>query len=242
VRQTVLGRIANGLFAAAGAACAAQVPAFYRQYLQHLSGRLAQAREDLAPIVQDAEARGMSVGAYLDKAAGEAGELTGTLVAGYRSTYAAVQRLDDAHAALSAAGPLERPLALARHFEVKIAQGTLESFGPALPLSAEGGAYALAGLLLGIAVLWTLERPVVAVARRRRTARAAAQSRYDSALPVRATRSQASGSPQLRPPEPDGAVPAERLAAGRNADPASDPSDTSDGAPANPESREDTPR
>jgi hypothetical protein len=178
----VLARLANGLFAAAGAAGAAQFPAFYRQYLQNLAGRLAQARDDLAPVLQDARERGLTLSDYLDRAQAEGGELTGTLVAGYRATHQAFDRLQAAHQALSSAGPLERPLALARHVDLRIAESTLDSFAPALPLTLEGGGYALAGLLVGLLTVWTLERPALAVRRRRRarqlrrqTARAAAQ-------------------------------------------------------------------
>jgi hypothetical protein len=167
----VLARLANGLFAAAGAAGAAQFPAFYRQYLQHLAGRLAQARDDLAPVLKDARQRGLSLPEYLDRAQAEGGELTGTLVAGYRSTYQSFERLGAAHEALSAAGPLERPVALARHLDIRIAEGTLEGFAPALPLSVEGGGYALCGLVLGLLLVWTLERPAVALRRRRHVRR-----------------------------------------------------------------------
>ena len=163
----MFARLANGLFAAAGAAGAAQFPAFYQQYLQHLSGRLAQARDDLAPVLDDARQRGLSLGEYLERAQAEGGELTGTLVAGYRSTYQAFERLHEAHQALIAAGPLERPLAIARHLDIGIAEGTLDGFAPALPLTVEGGGYALAGLLLGLIVVWTLERPAVVLRRRR---------------------------------------------------------------------------
>jgi len=169
----MLARLANGLFAAGGAAALAQFPAFYRQYLQHLSGRLAQAREDLAPIVADAEQRRLSVHDYLDRAAREGGELTGTLVQGYRSTFDTLQSLERAYSALRAAGPLERPLAFVRHLEPRLAEATLAEFAPGLPLTPEGGGYALVGLVLGVALLWLLERPVVATARRRRARRAA---------------------------------------------------------------------
>lgn len=166
----MLARLANGLFAAAGAAAAAQFPAFYGQYLQNLSGRLAQVRADLAPVLDDARARGLSLGEYLARAEREGGELTGTLVAGYRSAHRALQRLENAHTALSEAGPLDRPLVLLRHLDWRIAGSAAEGFAPGLPLTAEGGAYALAGLLLGLGLLWLLERPV-ALWRRRRARR-----------------------------------------------------------------------
>jgi hypothetical protein len=162
----MLARLANGLFASAGMAAFAQAPMLYRQYLQHLSGRLAQARADLAPVREDARARGLSIPEYLDRAAREGGELTGTLVQGYRASLDSLQRLESAYTALRGAGPLERPWAFARHLQPEVLAGTLSDFAPGLPLSAEGGAYALAGLLAGLGLLWAIERPVGAVRRR----------------------------------------------------------------------------
>jgi hypothetical protein len=164
----MLARLANGLCGAAGAVVAAQFPAFYAQYLQNLSGRLAQVRADLAPVLADARARGLSLSEYLTRAEREGGELTGTLVAGYRSAYQALQRLETAHAALSEAGPLARPLAFLRHLDWAIAGSTADAFAPTLPLTAEGGTYALAGLLSGLGLLWLLERPWLLWRRRAR--------------------------------------------------------------------------
>lgn len=172
----MLARLANGLFAVAGAGTLAQFPAFYRQYLQHLSGRLAQARANIAPVADDAQQRGLTISEYLTRAAQEGGELTGKLVEGYRSTYQTLQQLETAYAALRSAGPLERPLAFARHFDSVIVQTTAVDFAPGLPLTPEGGGYALVGLLVGTSLLWTLERPAVAVAKRRRRRRAQRQA------------------------------------------------------------------
>lgn len=154
----MLARLVSGLGAAAGAAAGAQFPGFYAQYVQHISGRLSQARADLAPVARDAAARGLSVPDYLDRAQREGGELTGTLVEGYRTASEALQRLEAAYTALRAAGPLERPFALARHFHGEAAHGVLQDFRPTLPLTAEGLSYAAAGLLLGISAAWCGER------------------------------------------------------------------------------------
>jgi hypothetical protein len=162
----MLARLANGLFAAAGMAVFAQAPMLFRQYLQHLGGRLAQARADLAPVRDDASARGLSIPEYLDRAAREGGELTGTLVQGYRASFESLQRLEAAYTTLRDAGPLQRPWAFARHLQPEVLAGTLADFAPGLPLSAEGGVYALAGVLAGLGLLWAIERPVGAVRRR----------------------------------------------------------------------------
>lgn len=233
----MFARLANGLFAAAGAAGAAQFPAFYGQYLQHLSGRLAQARDDLAPVLDDARQRGLSLSEYLERAQAEGGELTGTLVAGYRSTYQAFERLREAHQALNAAGPLERPLALARHLDMRIAEGTLEGFAPALPMSVEGGGYALAGLLLGLILVWTLERPAVALRRRRhirRLRRQAADAAARLAPPTPATQrsGQRTGQPtgQRAAPREPRLLPARTPATERALDPTR-PGGANDGTP-----------
>lgn len=154
----MLGRFANGLAAVAGAAGLAQFPALYRQYLQNLAGRLAQARQDLDPVARDARERGLSIERYLERASAEGGELTGTLVQGYRQAFDSVQRLETAYAALRDAGPVTRPLAFLRHLDTGVLQGTLADYGPAVPVSAEGGVYALAGMTAGLGLLAALER------------------------------------------------------------------------------------
>jgi hypothetical protein len=244
----VLARLANGLFAAAGAAGAAQFPAFYSQYLQHLSGRLAQARDDLAPVLEDARRRGLSLGEYLERAQAEGGELTGTLVAGYRSTQQAFDRLQTAQQALNSAGPLEKPLALARHFDLRIAEGTLDGFAPALPLTAEGGGYALTGLLLGLVVVWTLERPALALRRRRhirRLRRQAADGAARLAPPAAGTPRRGALEPRLLPartPATESALDPSRTGGAHDDTPAHDtteadarPTSPRDTAPANQE-------
>lgn len=163
----MLARLINGLCAAAGAGAMAQFPAFYTQYLQHISGRLGQARADLAPVRQDAQQRGLEIAEYLERASREGGDLTATLVAGYRDAFESLTRLEQSYAALSAADPLTRPVALARHLHLEAARGTLADFAPALPLSAEGFVYAGVGLIAGLGLAWALERPYAVWCRRR---------------------------------------------------------------------------
>lgn len=173
----MLSRILNGVCAVAGAGLLAQFPAFYRQYLQQVSGRLAQARADLRPVIEDAAARGLDVPEYLDRAAREGGALTGMLVEGYRGTWQAVQRLEASYAALASADVLARPAVFARHLDGAVAAQTLRDFAPALPLTAEGLAYAGTGVLAGIAVAWGLEWPWH-IWRRRRRARRRTQQQH----------------------------------------------------------------
>lgn len=173
----MLARLVNGLSAVAGAAAAAQFPSFYAQYVQHISGRLSQARADLAPVMRDAAERKLEIAAYLEQARREGGELTRTLVEGYEMAFDTLSRLEGAYTALREAGVFERPLVFARHFHGEVAQGTLRDFAPALPLTAEGMSYAAVGLILGIGAAWGLEGLWRAMLRRWRRARATPQSK-----------------------------------------------------------------
>jgi hypothetical protein len=156
----MLSRLLTGICAVAGTFAGAQFPAFYTQYLQHVSGRLTQVMRDLRPILQDAQARGMDVATYLGRAAAESGDYTRQMVRGDIRAYADLKNLEAAYTALSDAGPAMQPVAFARHVSLADAEIVLRHYTPSLPLSMEGMAYGGAGLLLGLFVAWVLESPL----------------------------------------------------------------------------------
>ncbi len=156
----MLSRLITGVCAVAGTFAGAQFPAFYTQYLQHVSGRLTQVMRDLRPVLQDAQARGLSVPTYLERAAAEGGSYTRTMVQSDMQAYADLQRLEAAYSALSGAKPTMQPVALARHVNVADGQAVMRDFAPALPVTTEGITYAGAGLLLGLIAAWVLESPL----------------------------------------------------------------------------------
>lgn len=143
-------RLANGVFAAGGAAVAAQGPAFYRQYLQRLGGRLDQSESIVERLAEDAARYGESLAAYIANSLSDASPRAKD--AGQRALTEVEENasLAEAYAALNEASPLERPLVFAQHFDPELAKATLRDYVPALDFSAEGLVYAAAGLLAGL--------------------------------------------------------------------------------------------
>ncbi|WP_022727490.1 DUF2937 family protein [Fodinicurvata sediminis] len=153
----MLGRLINALLATLGAAAAGQAPAFQAQYRQQLAGRLDQARQDIAQLLREAEARGQTPEQFLQRAEQESGAYTRILVEDSRITLQAYQRLQEAYGALSNSDPVSRPFILLQHLDPKIASSVASHFQPALPLNLEGLAYAGIGLLIGVAFAALLE-------------------------------------------------------------------------------------
>lgn len=156
----MLSRLITGVCAVAGSVAGAQFPALYSQYLHHVSGRLTQVLRDLEPVLQAAQARGLSVEDYLRRAAQEKTDYSAASVAGDIRAAADLKTLEAAYAALSGAGPAMQPVAFARHAELATLEMLLRDFTPGLPLSLPGLAYGGVGLLLGLMVAWVLESPL----------------------------------------------------------------------------------
>lgn len=72
-RPAMLGRLTNALLATLGAAATGQAPAFQAQYRQQLAGRLDQARQDIAQLLKEAEAKGQTPEQFLQRAEQESG-------------------------------------------------------------------------------------------------------------------------------------------------------------------------
>lgn len=147
------GRIADGLAATAGAAGLAQFPAFYQQYLQRLGGRLDQAMLAVGRMRQAAEDQQLDLAAYVARFENSSDPVFRREGQNLIATLEEADRLQAAHAALSTADPLQRPLALASHFDSDLALSTLDRYVPALPIDAEGLVYAALGVLVGLLLL-----------------------------------------------------------------------------------------
>jgi len=173
----MLSRLITGLCAAAGSVAGAQFPAVYSQYLNYVSGRLTQVLRDLEPVLQAAQARGLPVEDYLNRAARDAGDYSAASVQGDVRALADMQTLEVAYAELSDAGPALQPVAFARHVDLATLETLLQDFTPGLPLTPAGLAYGGLGLIFGLAVAWVLESPLrVWQDRRRRRRRRARRS------------------------------------------------------------------
>lgn len=145
----LFGRLPGLLSALLGAGMLAQFPAFYRQYLQSLGGRLDQAALQEERVLAAAAHHGLSVEDYLarfaeapDPAIRDGGTIAATLVIDAQDLRVALD-------ALSGASVLERPFVFAENLDPAILSATLERFGPAAPLSLEGLVYGVLGFALG---------------------------------------------------------------------------------------------
>jgi len=151
--MTAIGRIADGIAGTAGAASLAQFPAFYQQYLQRLGGRLDQAMLAVGRLEEAAGDQALTLAAYVDRFLTSSDPVFRREGQNLLATLEEARGLQEAHAALAGAGTLERPAALARHFDPDLALSTLESYVPALPIDAEGLIYAAVGMLAGLLLL-----------------------------------------------------------------------------------------
>lgn len=148
----MIGRLLRACFAILGAAAFAQFPEFYQQYLQRLGGRLDQARFDLNRLIEDAATLGRTVEAYIQELFASGGEAAQLAAKRELARLDGAKELEQAYHALSQAGPLERPVAFLHHFDPGLAEATLQTFAPGLPVTLEGFAYAATGLLAGLLV------------------------------------------------------------------------------------------
>lgn len=140
----MLSRLIHAAFAFAGGAAGAQVPAVHARYTHEIGARIRQASEGLEAITAYAGRQGIAVHEALDRLRAKGG-VAEAAYADLHETYTTLERLEPAYTALTNAGPLTRPVVLARHFDPAIAEAALAGFSPALPLSASGGAYAAVG-------------------------------------------------------------------------------------------------
>lgn len=143
-----------------------QLSAYADDYVQNLSGRLAEARRDVAGIVSRADDAGVSVHAYLQAFRQAANPI---FVAEGRAIQAKIDRaaaLAQAHNSLVRAGGLERPLVLVRVFDGEIGRDTWTHFRPSLAIDKAGLAYAAAGLLLAVLAHAIVEAVLVGAWRR----------------------------------------------------------------------------
>ena len=154
----MFARVLNGLFGAAGALGASQLPAFYHQYTLVLKGMLTKAERDAAPLREFALKAGRSLDELLEGLSGSNPEFAALISDGVRNDLRQAVEYREAYDALAAAGPLDRWYVLSRHFDMDIARQTAESFQPATPFTAEGAAYAGIGLLLALLLLAGAER------------------------------------------------------------------------------------
>ena len=148
----MLGRLLALIAGAALAVGASQAPAFTDQYVQNLTGRVAE----LKPLVEEFDAKVADYGYTLASAMAECEVAVGLLDAlcsTYESAVARYELLSGHLAELNAANVWMKPLVLARTYQRDIAESVYSVYEPAVPATPVGLAYAGGGFFGGWLVL-----------------------------------------------------------------------------------------
>ncbi len=145
-------RLINGLLdrvcVVAGALIFSQAPQFIQQYTQRLGGHIAELKSQVEMIRQTAAFSGKNIEQYIHR-------FTSSPETDLEQQGLFLQRIVDRLATLSSAmhelqdaASLAKPFVLLGHFQLDVAQGTLQAFQPGLSLNAEGICYALMGIVI----------------------------------------------------------------------------------------------
>ena len=131
-----------------GAVGTSQAPGYTQQYVQNLTGRV----DELRMIVERFDDQMADISRTREEGIAEcsstSNNVTLALCDGITEDVARYDSLDAQLRALNAASDWERPVLLARNFDRQIAESAYEAYEPAVPVSAAGGAFALAGFAL----------------------------------------------------------------------------------------------
>jgi hypothetical protein len=145
-----------------GAVVFSQIPEFMQQYLQRLGGHLDEARRHLVEFQQTAAQAGLTLDRFISQTGANADPAVARLGGVMTDTVARVDTLEAAQAAMQHASLWSRPFVFLQHIDLPIARGTWTIFKPAVPTTAEGLVYALAGMLVLLALYHLGIKPALA--------------------------------------------------------------------------------
>jgi hypothetical protein len=155
-----------------GAVIFSQAPEFVQQYVQRLEGHLDEARLQVLRFKDAASQSGMTLEQLMAGAGQNPDPAMGRLGGVVRSAIARVNELGVADDAMRHASAWTRPFVFVSHLDWGIARATLAIYRPAVPVTAEGLSYALAGMILVLAAYHlAIRAPAAAWVRRRRETR-----------------------------------------------------------------------
>ena len=135
-----------------GAVLFCQFPEFMQQYLQRLGGHLDEARRQLHQFQDTAAQSGLTLERFIAQTAANAEPAVAKLSGVMTATVDRVGDLTAAQAALQNATIWSRPFVFVAHLDLPIARATWGIFRPAVPTTLEGLIYALAGMLVLLAL------------------------------------------------------------------------------------------
>ena len=173
----VFDSLTDRILCVLGAVLFSQGPEFMQQYLQRLGGHLEEARRQLVVFQQTATQAGLSLDQFITKTGANPDPAVAKLGAVMAGAAERVASLQSAHVSLLHASLWERPLVFLRHLDLGIARATGAVYQPAVPTTAEGLIYALAGMLVFLALYhFGFKRALSLFGRRAPASKAPAQS------------------------------------------------------------------
>ncbi len=135
-----------------GAVLFSQGPEFMQQYLQRLGGHLGEARRQLVVFEQTAAQAGLSLDRFIAQTNSNPDPAVAKLAGVMSDAAERAASLQAAHESLLHASLWERPFVFLAHLDVGIARATGAIYRPAVPTTIEGLIYALAGMLVFLAL------------------------------------------------------------------------------------------
>ena len=145
-----MARFLAFLLGVLGAVASSQAPEFTQQYMQNLTGRVAELEGVVARFDEDAARSGMGRSQALDTCLRDERPEGGISCLGRAEDVRRYERFRDQLAELDATSEWQRPITLARNPDRDVVMSTKAIFKPAVPTTLVGGGYAAAGF----ALLW----------------------------------------------------------------------------------------
>lgn len=144
------------MFALFGAIACSQFPLFMQQYVKQLEGHAAELQHQVESLQIASAMTGKSLSQYVNKflESGDGdfvlqGEIMQRMIERSHHFSQALIKLNEAPIYL-------KPMVFFQHLDLQIMKSTSRSFEMGIPLSLEGGAYALLGLFAGYGVFYIL--------------------------------------------------------------------------------------
>ncbi len=162
----VFDSLLDRILCVVGAILFSQAPEFMQQYLQRLGGHLDEARRQLTIFQKTASDAGLSFGQFITQTSANADPAVARLGGVMNQAAERVSALQSAHDALHQSALWQRPFVFMRHVDLEIARAASAMFKPAVPVTIEGAIYALAGMLLVLAIYHLALKRLLALFRR----------------------------------------------------------------------------
>lgn len=153
-----LGGLMDRAFAVLGALLFAQAPLFMQEYTQQLIGREAELKLQVEGMRRAASATGKTLEAFINKFAVSGDSDIASQGEAMQGMVSRWYHLSDALSSMQNSNLWGRPFAFVYHLNGDAFSSTLANFHPGLPMSLEGGIYALIGIIFGFFVFAVLRK------------------------------------------------------------------------------------